>query len=275
MEIPLTRSLFVLAVVAVSAAGTAWAITRPSNDRAWRSDQAVLAKVTFHGDSVHVENLRDYRYAPNGDVRPGYRDERYDLSDVERVWFVLVPFGDGWRGPAHAFLTFGFSDGRHLAVSVEARREEGEEYSVFKGMLKRFELIFVLGTEEDLIGLRAIVWNDPTHLYPVRASPDQVRALLTGLLERARNLSEEPEFYHTIGNNCTTNLVDQINRIASRRIRFGREILLPGYSDQLAYRMGLLDTELPLDEARRHFRINERARDGYPGADFSRRIREP
>jgi hypothetical protein len=133
--------------------------------------------------------------------------------------------------------------------------------------------MYVLGTEEDLIGLRTVVWDDPTYLYPVRATPDQASALLEGLLRRAQQVHDNPEFYNTIGNNCTTNLIDQINRIASRKIRFGREVLLPGYSDELAHRMGLLDTDLGLAEARLRFRINDRARESYPDPNFSERIR--
>lgn len=266
-------SFAVLAAI-VLMIGVAFAATRPSHEREWAAAQAILPEIAFIGDSVHVRNLRDYRYGADGSATPGYRSESYDLSLVEKVWFVLVPFDEGWRGPAHAFLTFAFRDGRHLSVSIEARREEGEEYAVWKGLLRRYELMYVIGTEEDLIGLRTVVWNDPTYLYPVRASPEQASSLLAGLLRRAQQVHESPEFYNTIGNNCTTNLVDQINLIATRKIRFGREILLPGYSDELAHRMGLLDTELPLEEARLRFRINERARLSYASPEFSRRIRE-
>ncbi len=37
------------------------------------------------------------------------------------------PFSRRWRGPAHAFVSFGFDDGQYLAISVEARREQGEQ----------------------------------------------------------------------------------------------------------------------------------------------------
>lgn len=275
MRIPSTvLRMSVAVVVLLLVVSVAWAALRPSHARVWRSEQAVLPQVEVAGDRVVIRDLRDFRYTADGGTTPAYRDAEYDLSEVERVWFVLSPFDERWRGPAHAFLSFGFRDGRHLAVSVEARREADEEYSVWKGMFKRYELMVVLGTEEDLVGLRAVTWDDPTYLYPARATPEQARALLAGLLARAQQVYAKPEFYHTVGNNCTTNLVAEINRIATERIRYGRSVLLPGYSDELAVRMGLLDTELPLDAARERYRINQRAQAAWGGADFSARIRD-
>jgi len=267
------RMLTAVVLVLVLGVGVAWATLRPSHARAWRPEQAVLPRVEITDGRAVIRDLRDFRYTAEGEVVPGYRDAEYDLGEVERVWFVLSPFSERWRGPAHAFLSFGFRDGRHLAVSVEARREAGEEYSVWKGMLKRYELMVVLGTEEDLVGLRAVTWDDPTYLYPVRATPEQARALLERLLARAQQVYERPEFYHTVGNNCTTNLVTEINQIATEKIPYGRSVLLPGYSDELAFRMGLLDTELPLAAARERFRINARAQTAWGEPDFSARIR--
>ena len=87
--------------------------------------------------------------------------------------------------------------------------------------------------------------------------------LLVGVREetdRASEIAERPEFYDTFSNNCTTNILDPVNRIATRPIPYGVDVLLPGYSDRLAHRLGLIDTELGLEEARERFRVNERAR---------------
>ena len=51
--------------------------------------------------------------------------------------------------------------------------------------------------------------------------------------------------------------------------------LLPGYSDELAYELGLIDTDLPFAQARVRFHINAQARRFADAPDFSLRIREP
>ena len=260
-------ALLLLGVVALLAG------RRPSNERAWIPEQAVLPSVRFEGNRVHVRNVRDFTFRSATDFTPGYRDRTYDLDRLERVWFVLSPFNRDWRGPAHAFLSFGFSDGQYVSLSVEARREVGEAYSVVKGALREYEIMYVVGEERDLIGLRAVAWDDPVYLYPVRATPEQARELFVRMLRRAHELESRPEFYNTFLNNCTTSILDPVDRIAPGRIPFGWEVLLPGYSDQLAHERGLLDTDLPLEQAREAFRINERAKAAAGDPAFSTRIR--
>ena len=245
----------------------------PSHQRTWRPEQAVLPRIAFADSLVHVRNVRDFTFRSADDFTPGYHDRTYDLRKLERIWFVLSPFSRDWRGPAHSFVSFGFNDGQYVSISVEARRQVGEEYSIWKGALRQFEIMYVIGEERDLIGLRAVTWDDPVYLYPVRASPEQARQLFVRMLQRARALEQRPEFYNTFTNNCTTNILEPVNEIAKERIPFGPAILLPGYSDKLAHERGLIDTELSLEAARTAYQVNDRARAAIGDPEFSTRIR--
>jgi len=246
----------------------------PRTDRDWASDHAVPARITFENGRVRIENLRDFGYETPQVFTESYRDEAYLLEDVLRVWLVLAPFAKGWRGLAHSFLSFELTEGRFVAISAEARREADETYSLIGGLLRRFEVTYVVATEDDLIGLRALR-GDRLFLYPTRASPQQARALFEDMLSRAERLRTRPEFYHTLFNNCTTNLLEHVRGITSERLPYGWGVLLPGYSDRLALARGALDTDLSIGEARRHFRVDARAREarGASGS-FGRQLRE-
>lgn len=259
--------------VAALTTAIGWSSVRPSNHRDWLPEQRLLPRAHFHQDSVTISNVRDFRWGPGTHVRPRWEARTYDLDDVASVWYVLTPFSRDRRGPAHAFVSFGFNDGRHVSVSVEARREQGEAYSIMRGMLKRFEIMYVVGDESDLIQLR-IARGDDVYVYPMRASRDQVRSLFIDMLTRVNELHERPEFYGTLGNNCTTNLLAHVNAIAREPIRYGLRILLPGYSDEVAHERGLIDTNLPLDAARERFLVNERALHASRRSDFSAAIRD-
>ncbi|MEX2281115.1 MAG: DUF4105 domain-containing protein, partial [Gemmatimonadota bacterium] len=203
------------------------ALVQPSNQREWLTDQAVLPTAVFNGPLVTLRNVRNFRYDSAGAPIPDYDDRTYDLNRIETVWFVLAPFELDRRGPAHTFLSFGFADSQFVAISVEARREKDETYSLLKGLLKRFELMYVIGDERDLIQLRTNHRGDEVYVYPIRTTPDKVRRLFVEMLERANGLQQHPEFYNTITNNCTTNILDHANRVATNKIRWGREVLLP------------------------------------------------
>lgn len=266
-------TLLVLGLVAVLLVGT-WAAIRPSHDRTWSVDQSVLPAVEFQDDSVLIRGVRNFHWTSATDFIPGWEDRTYRLDQVATAWYVVVPFSTRWRGPAHAFVSFGFDDGRYLAISIEARRERGENYGVVLGALRRYELLYVIGDERDLIGRRALYDGTDVYLYPIRADRAAVRAMFTAMLERAERIRTHPEFYNTFTNNCTLNLVRHVNRIAPNRIPGSWRIVLPGYSDQVVHALGLIDSTLALDQARIRFRINDRARAVLESDDFSSRIRE-
>jgi hypothetical protein len=247
---------------------------RPSNQRDWIVEHAVLPTTQMSGSKVTIRNVRNFTYDAAGKPVPQYDDRTYDLDRIESVWFVLSPFDEKSRGPAHSFLSFGFADSQYVGVSVEARRERGEEYSLWKGLLRQYEMIYVIGDERDLIGVRANTRGDDVYVYPIKAAPEKVRQLFVDILERANELSSDPEFYNTLTNNCTTTIVEHANRVTTRKIRYGKEVLLPGYADELALRLGLIDSSEDVEQVRARYLVNERARRFAGAPDFSVRIRE-
>ena len=60
-----------------------------------------------------------------------------------------------------------------MAVSIETRKERGEEYSAFKGSFKQFELAYVIADERDLIGLRTNHRGEDVYLYPMQITLDE------------------------------------------------------------------------------------------------------
>ncbi|MEO8448525.1 MAG: DUF4105 domain-containing protein [Gemmatimonadota bacterium] len=234
-----------------------------------------MPAVEIVGREVTIHGIRRFGYTEAGSPIPRYADYRVDLDQLETVWFILVPLSEKWRGPAHSFVSFGFRDSTFLAISIEARREIGESFGVLKGLFRQFELIYVVGEESDLIGKRAMFEARDLYLFPMRAPPEKARKLFVAMLRRADRLRLEPEFYNTITNNCTSNLVRAVNQISPGRIPAGIATVLPGYADEVALRLGLIDADLDLTTAKQRFEIGKRARAAFGRPDFSTAIRRP
>jgi Domain of unknown function (DUF4105) len=273
----LRLSLWAAAVVAAGLLAFAAFGPRPSNDRDWTPDQARLAWADFAGRRVDVHNVRNTRYRSADDYDVAWEERSYDLDRLETAWFLVEPFGigaDAWQGPAHTLMSFGFAGGDYVAVSVEIRKEKGESFSPWQGLLRQYEVTYVIGDERDLIELRTNHRRDPVYLYPVRAPRERIEQMFVSMLRRANHLRTEPEHYNTLTNTCTTNIVRHVNELVPGRVPWSYKVLLPGYSDELAYDLGLIDTGLPFAAAKRHFRIDDDALRAGGRADFSRVIRQ-
>jgi hypothetical protein len=245
----------------------------PSNSRLWAPDQAVLPRAEFLADSVTIRNVRNCTYLADRDYIVNLFDETYDLNAIQTVDFILVPFADMPR-IAHTMLSFGFGGGKFVTVSVEARFEEGEEYSLLRGAARQYELMYVVADERDLIRLRTRYRHADVYLYRGKATPAQVRDLFVDVLRRVNKLATEPEFYALLSNNCTTNVARHVNDIVPGRVPYGIDVMLPGLSDKLAYDLGLLDTQLSFEETKRLARVNDLAEKYFDDPDFSTKIRQ-
>lgn len=251
-------------------------VTHPSNDRDWVANERVLPYAEFDGDLVRIHNVRNTTYRTAEDYTPAYYDTTLDLTRLRTVWFSVVPFAN-FAGAAHTFLSFGFDGPRgttYLAISVEARKEQGERYHPVMGLFRRYEIMYVVADERDAIRLRANYRHDEVFLYPIKATPAGARALFVAMLERANELRAAPQFYNTLTRNCANTIAQHVNSLSPHRIPFSLKVVFPAYADRLAYDLGLIDTDLPYDSIRPHFRINERARRYADSANFSVRIRE-
>ena len=105
----------------------------PSNDRDWSPDVAVLPYAEFAGERVTVRNIRNCAYLSDDDYVVRHYDRMFDLQRLESVDFIIVPFKN-MPSLAHTMLSFGFTGGEHLCVSVEARWNEMKRIRRFEGV---------------------------------------------------------------------------------------------------------------------------------------------
>lgn len=245
---------------------------RASNDRDWSPEQAMTARAEFKGSRVTIRDIRNFRHTGKGEYEADYYDKKFHLNDIRSVDFLVVPF-PAMPEMAHTMLSFGFADGEHVAVSVEARREKGETFDPVRGLMDRYELIYVVGDERDLIQLRTNAWLNNVYLYRSRATPEQARKMFVDVMNRVNQLAERPEFYNTLTNNCTTNIVEHVNHLLPGRVPLDQRILLNGRSDRLAYDLGLLEADGSFDQLKAQSRINYLAYRHRDDPDFSTLIR--
>jgi hypothetical protein len=150
---------------------------------------------------------------------------------------------------AHIMVSFGFA-GEHVAFSIETRKEKGEPYSATAGFFKRYELIYIVGDERDLIRVRSNYRRpeELVYLYRTRARPENARRLFLEYIGRINQLREQPEFYNTLTTNCTTDVWFLV-RALSDQFPLEWRVLLSGHFPEYLYDIGSLDTRLPFSGA--------------------------
>ena len=257
-----------------------WALVRhlrlrPSNERFWVNDNARMATAEFDGEKVTIRNVRDFEWRSTKDFDERWIDVTMSLDKMAKIWFVLEYFEPSKKQMAHTIMVFEDDDGQRIACSIEVRREQGERYHPIKGLFRQYELIYVWATERDVIGVRTRCRKKSvTHLFEaVVLGPGNERRMLESYLRRSNKLSIEPEWYNTITNTCTTNIVAHVNEVYPGRVPWGVSILLPGLSPRLLSRNNLVKMTGTLEETLRDSVIDERAMRWDGAVDFGDWIR--
>ncbi len=267
---PLPRMLATLAIV-FGLWALWWTSVTPRNDREWQPDVAHTAHVDVDGDRLTVTNLRNFDYRSETEYTPRWETRTYDLAKLNGLDLFMSYWDDS--GIAHTIMSWEFSDGQHLAVSIETRKEVGEEYSAVKGFFKQFEIYYVVADERDVVRLRTNYRKERVYLYPLRTPLARARGILMGYVDSINALDAKADFYNAATANCTTTITRHIRHIGIA-FPFDRRLIINGKLDEMLYERGAVDTSRPFVEVRQASAIDARAQAADQDPEFSARIRD-
>lgn len=250
---------------------TYYCIPGPTPER-WQKPWALAPVFEQQGDQLTIRNIRDFRYRTEEDSDARYRTETYDLNTLVGVDFAECHW-DGMTAICHTMLSFNFADGRHLAVSAETRLPEGVEQGAIPGLYKKYGILYLFGTEEDLYGLRTNIRHEDLSIYPMNIKPQGARKLLQHYIDLAKQAEAEHIPYNTISGNCSTGLVSGFRALVPSMPR--KYDFLPLHNGSIAgllFRSGALQTRPGETEEQ----IRQRCYVGYdiPMDNYSTHLRE-
>lgn len=246
-----------------------WLWIPPSNTRQWQPDVTTLASAQIDGNIVAVHNIRNCDYRTTTDYTVSYYDETFDLQKLEGADLFICFWGPKWI--AHTIMSFSFEGGRHLCISIETRKEIGEDYSAVKGFFKQFELIYIVADERDLIRLRTNFRHEDVYLYRLAADKELVRQVLLDYLRSINRLNQQPEWYNALTQNCTTAIRGHTAPYAHGKMSW--KFIANGWLDTLLYERNAIDTGISFESLKSLSRINEKALQCSDVNEYSHAIR--
>ena len=220
-----------------------WQITAdsPSNSRDWYDFYAKTPDAVTSTSSVTLLNVRNWNHGTSGTLSKDWLDEiEINPTDIESIWFALSRFGNS-EVSGHSFLSFELTTGEVYSLSIEARREVGEEYSVFYGLFNQFELWYGWGTERDFLGTRLFGADDQLEYYRLNLTAEEAQAIFSAVARETQSIADNPEFYNTLTANCTNLLAKTINQSYPGRIPYDLAWNLPGRSVEFLHEQALID----------------------------------
>ena len=150
-----------------------WLSISPSHDRPWRPEVAVMPRATIDGDRVRITGVRNFEYRSVNDFTVRYEQREVQLSHLTGLDFFVSYWSEGLVGDT--FLSFISDNAPPLSIFIETRPEVGEGFNPIGSLFKQLELIYVVGDERDLVGVRTNYRKGTVYLYRLNSAPDNVR----------------------------------------------------------------------------------------------------
>lgn len=252
----------------------------PSNSRAWKPEVAELLDFDLapDGHTITLYNVRNFDWQSETDYHVRWETRQYDLDKLQSVDLVA----SYWMGDkiAHTLLSFGFSDGKRVAFSIEIRKEQDEDFTTWGGFFRNYEIVIIAADEKDIIYTRSNARHEDVYIYPLTLSQDNLKSLFLAYVERARALKNAPTWYNSLTYNCTTAMRPLFNSIdPNNSLSLDYRWVVSGYFPNYLYDENKISHRYSFDEWHNKAHINPKSnkfsnQNPISSADYSALIRQ-
>ncbi len=193
----------------------------------FKQHQTPPSLIADKGDTLIVKNVRwgrEEQKSSEGRTLYRFANTTIRPDRVKEVYFIKKPFPPEWIA-AHSLFLFTFEPGgvvnekgeeaNGLVLTIEAYQRTDQSYSLVKGIQKQFGVTWILATWQDYLEQSCRYAKEKLIPYRAILTQEQKEQLVKESIKLAV-VNRSGEYYHTITNNCTNNLVLLFNRVVEK-----------------------------------------------------------
>jgi hypothetical protein len=249
-----------------------WQTLQPTNNKNWAVDVAQISHGDIQNDKLTMYNVRNFAYTTETEFEQRWETREYNLDKLQGMDIFLSYWAS--EHIAHTIMSWAFSDGQHLAISIETRKDKTQKYSAVKGFFKQFELSYIAADEKDIIELRTNYRKERVYVYRLLGTKERARALLEQYIKEMNSLLDKPLFYNALTHNCTTTIHLNANAInPGGSLPLDWRLIASGHVDEMLYDHGVVRQDVSFAALRRLNRIDLKMQK-YQGSDYSGTLRK-
>lgn len=187
---PLRAALSVTVILAI----IGFAYLPAPSDVKWDTPSERAPQATLTGDTLHLRYVRDFEFYTQKAYDVRYLEEDFNLRELCTVHLIESRRRGTLEG-CDLFFSFVFRDGRTLVFGPELRLPAKEVLNETQAFYKCYGLLYLFGTEEDMLRLRTNKKHEYLSLHTLRTTQQQAQSMLTACIRAAVTSLQENEAY--------------------------------------------------------------------------------
>lgn len=160
----------------------------------WREPWERGQTATVTDDTLHIRNVRDFDFHTVAAYDVRYLEEDFNLDELCGV-HLIESRHHGLFEDCDLLFSFVFSDGRTLVFGPEMRLPAKEQINSVKALYKCYGLLYVFGTEEDMLYLRTDKRHEYLSFHSLRMTQQQAQNMLLCCIRTATASLQDNEAY--------------------------------------------------------------------------------
>ena len=244
-----------------------WFRQKPSLERNWAPNHALLSHIDMQGDVIQIDHVRNTVYCTLDDYTPCYEERTLHKSQLRGADVLISFWGSPWM--CHPILIFDFGEDGRICFSIEVRYRVEQQYNLLSSLYRQQELIYIICDERDAILKRTRYdQGQDCYLYRFQADRDELWQFFKEYADGINSLSIKPRWYNGLTANCTTTIYNQ----RQHAMAWNWRLMFNGKLDLSLYLHRRLDQHLPFADLKRQSRVNDIA-NRAPDGDFGDTLR--
>jgi hypothetical protein len=190
---------------------------------------------------VLVKNFRNTKYKENEwDNEVSWENKKFNFNNLDNLEIMVDNYA---ILQSHIILIFNFIDQysvcKRLCVSYEPKKKDPKDFHIYYAFYKNFEAGYILGTFEDLVGVRFLRYANFDHtlasenlhrrlelpsnsknpnIYKLDFTKNECRDIFLSLAKDVNIYSKKAFFYNFLYRNCLSEILKHL--VVTKRFNF-------------------------------------------------------
>lgn len=175
-----------------------FALLPAPSDITWAKPWERGPLATVDQDTLHLRNVRDFEFYTDTAYDVRYLEEDFNFSELCAVHLIESRHRT-WFSACDLLFSFVFQDGRTLVFGPEMRLPVNERPNDMQAFYKSYGLLYIFGTEEDMLRRRTNQQHEYLSFHTLRLTPQQSQNILMECVRLSVSSVQDNEAYPPFG----------------------------------------------------------------------------
>ncbi len=182
----------------------------------WSIEHQFISNIETYKNQVYFNKFRNFIYERGSIKKNQWTQKAVDNEYIEKVEIIISEENNIDHIPKE-MIVFDLGIQGKIAISIEPRLKSKQLFSRKKGFFNIYDLIYVIGSENDLLTARKLNGN-PLYRLPLNITPEESIQLFTDMITSTKKTFISTKKYNSIFRHSNTEIRKHLYQVTGKKV---------------------------------------------------------